>query len=1350
MPTLCEMIRRHWSRDGRDTEPDPAQAQERVRSIFVELSDARNRAATASLDDAVADLLDQPNWQECKARLNGEVEKWCRERPQGAGSPSDRDDIALVISGLVQKVREAGYLKSFVEHYGQVASVDPTHRARISGVFTCLQAETLDRSNEWGSANGEAVDFRKLDTHGIEDKLRQDRRIVIIGEPGSGKSTMLRYLAKTCAESDSDTSLLPVFLNLRDYADGRELLIAESAAVSAEDTLQIKLPEGFFEQALHEGRCLVSLDALDEVPQGRQRDRIVKRIEQLAKNHKECVFVITSRQAGYDERPLVDFPQFIRYSVQPMDDDAITEFLEWRFGWGAALAQDIKDTLDGNVNLKSLASNPLQLAMLILVYQADDREGLPLKRSEFYRAVVEKLIADESTAGSSDYRNHKFFDYREGIMTAIAHYLHGARREAIGENVLKREIARLLMNNPELLMMQDQAMREAKAFLELAERRTGLLVGQKAGRNTEFRFLHSTFREYLTARHIYISHYTDEPETLWGEIKGHLSDVQWREVILFLLSSFDDDEEEYCTYLTKKILAAADQRWKERPDLDHRYGNSYELEKNFLAQYYQSLVIDALINQAPMSLKIQDEIISQLVDAQYTQQYDVHDLLRITHIPERLIPELEKVAGNMWDYGSLSVPAARALARLGAHDKAIELLASMVENPEIDDFHRVYAAESLGRLGEGEQAINTLTNLVTDKSIYLGYQISAWGALREIGQTETAREGLTRLVDDPAVDDDWRLKVWQELAKFGDRDRQRSISQTAGIAEDPAVSPRQRSRAANVLYSLGNAEKAVEIMVALVTDLSTSEELHAGWWRYDLRREFVIDVLTAIAKGSSMQWGDPESVFDALKELGAVERLAEVATNNSIGKTSRAMAAISLIDMSFTESARPALEALTEVGKDENESTHFRYNVGCALADLGKTEMAIIVLAAVANDVGLHDSTRIHASKKLHDLGETETAITALTAVANDAEVSHNIRMSAATMLCDLGKTETAITALTAVANDVRFHDSTRVHSAQKLHDLGETETATNALTAVANDVKFHNSTRIFAAQKLHDLGETETAITVLTAVASDDVSNEFDRFKAGEVLVRLGETEIAIAVLTTVARDGGYNSYTRIEAGEVLARLGEMATAISALTTVASDDEAYGYDRIKAGEMLARFGETEAAVVALYAGVNDINPFYDIHINVAEQLYNLGEKEKAIDLLTAVANSAETIVENRIRAGQVLVEMGETATAITVLTAIASDRESGEYTRASAAEELHNLGETETAITVLTAIANDAVIRSDDRLDAADMLAELGETAPARSALQSISEDQSAPRRIRINATSKLEQLDQNYPNRR
>jgi len=135
----------------------------------------------------------------------------------------------------------------------------------------------------------------------------QSQKVVLLGAPGSGKTTLMSYFAVMLAQKQPEKlglavkiDWLPILIRMRDLTGQPDIGILDYARQFAEKTLTVKsLPAGFFEYWLEDGRALILLDGLDEVAEEAKRYDVVRRIEnflgQFAKNRA----IITSRPAGY-------------------------------------------------------------------------------------------------------------------------------------------------------------------------------------------------------------------------------------------------------------------------------------------------------------------------------------------------------------------------------------------------------------------------------------------------------------------------------------------------------------------------------------------------------------------------------------------------------------------------------------------------------------------------------------------------------------------------------------------------------------------------------------------------------------------------------------------------------------------------------------------------------------------------------------------------------------------------------------------------------------------------------------------------------------------------------------------
>ena len=137
----------------------------------------------------------------------------------------------------------------------------------------------------------------------VQEALREHVRLVVLGDPGYGKTTLLKYLALTFARDlQGETGLvetclhlkdhrLPVLLPLRDFAsylqknypdastDGPSLLLDYLQGYFAHQ--DIALPERFFADRLQRAECALLFDGVDEVADLPMRYRVARLIERF-------------------------------------------------------------------------------------------------------------------------------------------------------------------------------------------------------------------------------------------------------------------------------------------------------------------------------------------------------------------------------------------------------------------------------------------------------------------------------------------------------------------------------------------------------------------------------------------------------------------------------------------------------------------------------------------------------------------------------------------------------------------------------------------------------------------------------------------------------------------------------------------------------------------------------------------------------------------------------------------------------------------------------------------------------------------------------------------------------------
>ncbi|HEY8095804.1 MAG TPA: NACHT domain-containing protein, partial [Methylobacter sp.] len=315
------------------------------------------------------------------------------------------------------------------------------------------------------------------------------KRLMVVGEPGAGKTMLMKHVAFHYAEHGLDgygIQAVPVLLELNRAADPNTSLLQHLAHRLEQN--DFPRAEHYVKQALNKGELLL-FDGLDEVSYS-ERGRVINAIKDLLADHPECPVVITCRRAVYQNEffDVVDETLL----VKEFADAQIRQFLS---AWAPDMPVDksvdqLLGTLQDRPRLKDLARNPLLLTIIAYLY-ADTEHVLPHSRAEFYKLATDVLLRQWHQE-RNQYQPHD----KHAVLEHLALYLHGAdeqnqdRRSIDHENVLL-QLKDIL---PRLNLDVGQ---DARNILKEIVERSGLLLEIDGGER--YQFGHLTLQEFFVA-----------------------------------------------------------------------------------------------------------------------------------------------------------------------------------------------------------------------------------------------------------------------------------------------------------------------------------------------------------------------------------------------------------------------------------------------------------------------------------------------------------------------------------------------------------------------------------------------------------------------------------------------------------------------------------------------------------------------------------------------------------------------------------------------------------------------------------------------------------------------------------
>jgi formylglycine-generating enzyme required for sulfatase activity len=384
------------------------------------------------------------------------------------------------------------------------------------------------------------------------DVLRQYSGVVVLGDPGAGKTTFVKYLALRLARGEGKTvgldDYLPILLPLAAFANAlqtRDIRLDDFIAEYFSD-IGSDLPIGpMLKEALKIGRALILLDGLDEVRDPSIRNTVVERVVDFFAFHRRegNKFVLTSRVVGYRAvRPSAE--ALAECTIVDFENEEIEEFVtHWtdaiekqaQGNTAAARAdaetdrRELLDAIHQNPGVRQLASTPLLLTILALM----KRQGvtLPERRVQLYDQYVTTLLSTWNRARSLSGRAPgRDIDEVQTvrILAPLALWMHEISPGIglVGREDMRRKLEELFHERGDASPHQ-----AARQFMLDVREHAALLLERGPG---EYGFIHLTFEEYLAAVALALMGQGDSKPII-ETLARHVGEQAWREVTLLTI-----------------------------------------------------------------------------------------------------------------------------------------------------------------------------------------------------------------------------------------------------------------------------------------------------------------------------------------------------------------------------------------------------------------------------------------------------------------------------------------------------------------------------------------------------------------------------------------------------------------------------------------------------------------------------------------------------------------------------------------------------------------------------------------------------------------------------------------------
>ncbi|MEW6494547.1 MAG: HEAT repeat domain-containing protein [Cyanobacteriota bacterium] len=374
--------------------------------------------------------------------------------------------------------------------------------------------------------------------------------LVILGDPGSGKSSLVQYIALQWAATaieDSSSPPLPLLIELRRYVQNWDKQKCQNFVEFCQQSHGFIYPlhPQQLEERLRTGEVFVLFDGLDEVFEASKREEVITEIICFTQDYPQVRVLVTSRVIGYQPQRLRD-KKFRHFMLQDLELEQIQAFLtRWH-----ELAFDadeerkkkqerLQQAIEESLAIRQLGGNPLLLTMMAILNR---NQELPRNRAELYSQASKVLLQQWDVEKSLIQKDAITIDFKDkqAMLRRVAYQMQGNDKGLAGNLINAENLEGILTAYLEKNLDINDPRANAKSIVKQLRERNFILCFLGAD---YYAFVHRTFLEYFCAWE-FVWRFQKEQSISLEELKTeffgkHWQDESWHEVLLLIAGMID-------------------------------------------------------------------------------------------------------------------------------------------------------------------------------------------------------------------------------------------------------------------------------------------------------------------------------------------------------------------------------------------------------------------------------------------------------------------------------------------------------------------------------------------------------------------------------------------------------------------------------------------------------------------------------------------------------------------------------------------------------------------------------------------------------------------------------------------